>query len=190
MYLLIFILALQHYDVFCVNVTMCRNSCPEVFCKKGVLRNFVKFTGKHLCQNLFLNKVAGLSPATLLKKKLWHSFFPIDFVKFLRTPFFIEHLWYLLLDVVIFQGRNYKKLFRRAEGGHGQTCCIKRQKLRGPMKYSFHRKEGKSYLFHFCYCRSVTNGGAGEALAPPLPPSNNFVVTRRSDIFWKHLFYL
>ena len=28
--------------------------------KKGVLRNFEKFTGKHLCQNLFFNKVAGL----------------------------------------------------------------------------------------------------------------------------------
>ena len=26
---------------------------------KGVLRNFVKFTGKHLCQSLFLSKVAG-----------------------------------------------------------------------------------------------------------------------------------
>ena len=28
--------------------------------KKGVLRNFAKFTGKHLCRRLFLNKVAGL----------------------------------------------------------------------------------------------------------------------------------
>ena len=28
----------------------------EVFCKKGLLKNFTKFTGKHLCQNLFLNK--------------------------------------------------------------------------------------------------------------------------------------
>ena len=25
---------------------------PEVFCKKGVLRNFTKFTGKHLRQNV------------------------------------------------------------------------------------------------------------------------------------------
>ena len=33
--------------------------------KKGVLRNFAKFKGKHLCQSLFFNKV-GL--ATLLKK--------------------------------------------------------------------------------------------------------------------------
>ena len=28
--------------------------------KKGVLSNFTKFTGKHLCQGLFFNKVAGL----------------------------------------------------------------------------------------------------------------------------------
>ena len=28
--------------------------------KKGVLRNFTKFTGKHLCQSLLFNKVAGL----------------------------------------------------------------------------------------------------------------------------------
>ena len=30
--------------------------------KKGVLRNFAKFTGKHLFQGLFFNKVVGLSP--------------------------------------------------------------------------------------------------------------------------------
>ena len=28
----------------------------EVFCKKGVLKNFAKFTGKQLCQSLFSNK--------------------------------------------------------------------------------------------------------------------------------------
>ena len=36
-----------------------RSSRPEVFCKNGVLRNFTKVTGKHLCQSLFFNKVAG-----------------------------------------------------------------------------------------------------------------------------------
>ena len=30
-----------------------RSSRPEVFFKKGVLRNFTKFTRKHLCQSLF-----------------------------------------------------------------------------------------------------------------------------------------
>ena len=33
--------------------------------KKGVLKNFSKFTGKHMCQGLFFNKVAGLRTATL-----------------------------------------------------------------------------------------------------------------------------
>ena len=37
-----------------------RSRRPEVFCKKGVLKNFTKFTGKHLRQRLFFNKVAGL----------------------------------------------------------------------------------------------------------------------------------
>ena len=68
-----------------------------MFCEKGVLRNFIKFTGKHLCQSLFFNKVAGLRWATLLKNKLWHRCFPVNFAKFLRTPFLTEHLWLLLL---------------------------------------------------------------------------------------------
>ena len=33
---------------------------PGGILKKCVLRNFAKFTGKHLCQSLFLNKFAGL----------------------------------------------------------------------------------------------------------------------------------
>ena len=37
---------------------------PEVFYEKSVLRNFSKFTGKHLRQSLFFNKVAGLKPGT------------------------------------------------------------------------------------------------------------------------------
>ena len=37
--------------------------------KESVLKNFAKFTGKHQCQSLFFNKVAGLRTATLFKKK-------------------------------------------------------------------------------------------------------------------------
>ena len=68
-----------------------KSSRLEVFCKKGVLRNFAKYTGKHLCQGLFFNKVAGLRAATLLKKRFWHMCFPVNFVKSLRTPFFFFH---------------------------------------------------------------------------------------------------
>ena len=41
--------------------------------KKGVLKNFAKFTGKHLCQGLFFNKVAGLNHYLLLLKKVYPS---------------------------------------------------------------------------------------------------------------------
>ena len=46
---------------------------------KRCSKNFAKFTGKHLCQSLVFSKVAGL---------LWHRCFPVNFVRFLRTPFF------------------------------------------------------------------------------------------------------
>ena len=36
-----------------------RSSHQRCSIKKGVLRNFAKFTGKHLCQSLFFNKVAS-----------------------------------------------------------------------------------------------------------------------------------
>ena len=48
-----------------------RSSRPEVFCKKGVLRNFPKFTGNHLCQSL--------RSTTLFKKRLWHRYSPKNF---------------------------------------------------------------------------------------------------------------
>ena len=61
-----------------------RSSRPEVCCKKGALKNFAKFTEKNLCRISFV------------KKRLWHSFFPVNFAKFLRPPFFKEHFWWLL----------------------------------------------------------------------------------------------
>ena len=61
-----------------------RSSPPEVFCKKVVFRNFTKFTGKHLRQNLFFDKVAGL-------RLLLNSFF-LNRGGFLFT-YFIWILW-------------------------------------------------------------------------------------------------
>ena len=33
---------------------------PELFRRKGAIRNFAKFTGKHLCHSLFLIKLQPL----------------------------------------------------------------------------------------------------------------------------------
>ena len=49
-----------------------RSSRPEMFCRKGGLKNFTKFTGKHPCRSLLFNKIADLS------------------------LFFTQHLWRLL----------------------------------------------------------------------------------------------
>ena len=60
-----------------------RSSRQRCSVKEVVLRNFAKFTGKHLCQSFFFNKHAGLRPATLLKERLWRTCFPVSFAKFL-----------------------------------------------------------------------------------------------------------
>ena len=43
---------------------------------------------KITCGRVSFNKFANLKPATLLQKKLWHRPFSVNFVKYLRTPFF------------------------------------------------------------------------------------------------------
>ena len=66
--------------MFWSNILSYQKQPPEVFCKKGVLENFAKFTRKHLCLSMLFNKIAGL------KKRPWNKCFPVNFAKFLRTP--------------------------------------------------------------------------------------------------------
>ena len=74
-----------------------------VLCKKGVLRNFTKFTGKHLCQSLFFSKVAvsflvkfqaerllltrDLQKTVCISFKsiLWQVFYKIDVLRIYTT---------------------------------------------------------------------------------------------------------
>ena len=58
---------------------MLRSSHQGCSVKKGVFRNFSKFTGKHMCQTCFL----------------------VNFEKFLRTPFLQNTSGQLLLDVLL-----------------------------------------------------------------------------------------
>ena len=63
-----------------------------MFFKIGVLKSFGKFIGKvPVLQSLF-NKVAGLMPTILLKKRLLERCFRVNFAKMFRTPFVLEHL--------------------------------------------------------------------------------------------------
>ena len=94
-----------------LRVIILRNSRSEVFCKKGVLRNFGKFTGKHLPE-----------PCNFIQKETLAQVFSVNFLKLLRTPFLTEHRRWLLLhsekndwiskrfgvsfDVAIFKNKN------------------------------------------------------------------------------------
>ena len=78
-----------------------RSSHCKYSVKKGVLTNFAKFTGKHLCQNLFFNKAAGLACNFIEKETLpQHRCFPMKIAKFLRPPF-LQNTRRLLLSIII-----------------------------------------------------------------------------------------
>ena len=62
---------------------------------KGVVRNFTKFTGKHLCQSLYFNKVAGLRPeaCNFIKIETLAQVFSCEFCEISNNTFFTEHVW-------------------------------------------------------------------------------------------------
>ena len=76
---------MKSFKVKCQNVSeteiSSRSSRPGVLCKKGALRNFSKFAGKHLRQSLFFNKVAGLRPqaGNFIKKETLVQVFSCEF---------------------------------------------------------------------------------------------------------------
>ena len=66
---------------FRVNIkTPDRSSHHRCSIKKGVLRNLTKFTGKHLCQSLFVNKV--------IKKEALAQVLSCQFCKISKNAFF------------------------------------------------------------------------------------------------------
>ena len=63
--------------------SLSRRSHTRCSIKKAVLKNFAILTRKHLCWNLFFNKVA----ANFIKKRLQHRCFSVNIAKSLRALF-------------------------------------------------------------------------------------------------------
>ena len=80
-----------------VKTGILRSSHLHMFFKTGVLKNFTIFTVKHLCWSLFL-----------ITFRPGGRYFPGNVAKFLRTTFFIEHLWSLRLNINISRRYNTK----------------------------------------------------------------------------------
>ena len=70
---------------------------PEVFRKKGVLKNFAIFTRKHLCWSLF-----GVLGVNFIKKRLQHRYFPVNITKLLRKSI-LKNIWERLHFEQLFQ---------------------------------------------------------------------------------------
>ena len=64
---------------------MDRSNRPEVFYKKGVLRYFTKFTGKHLYQSPFLIKLP--EACNFIKKDTLAQVFSCEFSEISKNSF-------------------------------------------------------------------------------------------------------
>ena len=66
-----------------------RSSHQRCSMKKGALRNFPKLTGKHLCQRLFFNRVAGLCPqaCNFIKKENQAQLVSCEFYEISKNTF-------------------------------------------------------------------------------------------------------
>ena len=61
-----------------------RSSHQKCSLKKGVLENFAKFIGKHLCQGLFFNKVEAFN---FIKKETLTQVFSCEFCEVFNNTF-------------------------------------------------------------------------------------------------------
>ena len=62
-----------------------RSSHRRCSVKKVVFRNFAKFTGKHLCQSIFFNKVEAWN---FIKKETLAQMFSCEFCEISKNTFF------------------------------------------------------------------------------------------------------
>ena len=79
----------KRFNLLCIDWWF-RSSCPEVFFKKGVFKNFAKFTGKHLCLSFFFNKIDTLAQV-----------FSCEFCRFFKQTSFYRTLMVLLLMIMM-----------------------------------------------------------------------------------------
>ena len=79
---------------------ICKSSRPKVFCKNAIFENFTKFTGKHQWWScLFLVKLQTVDSDNLIKQRLQHNCFPVNFANFLRAPILQNICGQLLINV-------------------------------------------------------------------------------------------
>ena len=81
-------------------------------------------------------RVSFLIKNFIIKKRLWHRCFPVNFAKFLRTPSFTEHLRWLLLKMrqFITKYKGYYKMWLLLQ--NAPICTLKASFKHFSLKFS------------------------------------------------------
>ena len=92
-------------------IHFCRSSHRRCSVRKDLLRNFAKFTGKHQCQKLYFNKVAGLRPEACA------------ICEISKNTFFTERVWATASASVhlLIKTNKRKKLLHKRIWSTGKT---------------------------------------------------------------------
>ena len=124
---------------------------PEVFYGKKVFLKISQNSQGNTCAKVSFSiklqaKLAGLRPATLLKKRLWRRCFPVNFAKFLRTPFLHNTSQWLLLDkeswkVSFLKGSRKKRICFQSSSKVATSNWPSQKKEGRPIKISERRAE-------------------------------------------------
>ena len=119
-----------------------RSSHRRCSVRKGVLRNFAKFTGKNLCHGLFVNKVVGLA-CNFIKKETLAQVFSREFCKISQNTFLQNTSGRLLLNLIKNHISSYQE--KIIQSRFSAFCMISASK-----NYLI-----KGLLFHSCTATSM-----------------------------------
>ena len=92
----------------------------QVFYKKDILKNFTKFTGKHLCLTLFL-QASGLQ--FYLKRDYLAQVFSCEFCEIFKNTFFTEYLWTTAPRMALQRSKSCS-IFHGRISKHGKTSAL------------------------------------------------------------------
>ena len=82
----------QHWKFLYCKLIFFRHRHRRCFIKDDVPKNFAKFKGKHLCQGLFFNEVAGLEAWNFIKDETLAQMLSFEFCEMFKNTFITEDL--------------------------------------------------------------------------------------------------
>ena len=85
----------MRFSHYLVRKRIWRNSCPEVFLGKGVLKIFSKFTGENPCRKVISIKLL----CNFTEIAIWHGCSPVNLLHIFRTSFSKNNFGQLLLEI-------------------------------------------------------------------------------------------